>query len=211
MTTLLMRLQGIQAWGSESRLTYQRTTDDLPTKSGVLGLVACALGRERDESIDDLATLRFGVRVDVPGRQWLDFHTIQDAPRARGGTKPRHITRRYYLDPNATFLAGLEGDRWLLREIKAALEKPAWIVSLGRRACLPMAPISLSDGLYDQSLEAALRSYPWLGTGEPPRKVSMEIPGKGDHWRQDQPLGDRQFAQRRVKTVSIPVPVPEGK
>ena len=38
-----------------------------PSKSGVLGLICAALGRDRSESLDDLASLRMGVRVDREG------------------------------------------------------------------------------------------------------------------------------------------------
>lgn len=212
MATLLMRLQGTQSWGVDSRFTYYRETADRPTKSGVLGLVACALGRGRDEKIIDLAVLRFGVRVDVAGGEWIDFHTVQGLPRAGGGTKPQHVTQRWYLSPETTFLVGLEGDKYLLRRIQDALREPVWMPYLGRRACVPMAPIWLSDGLREeQGLEAALRSYPWLGwglgQGDPPEKLLVELPASGSwQWRQDQPLRGRRFAQRSVRTFAVPTP-----
>lgn len=208
MATLLMRLQGTQSWGDGSRFTYYRETADRPTKSGVLGLVACALGRGRDEKIIDLAFLRFGVRVDVPGGKWMDFHTVQGLPRARGGTKPQHVTQRFYLSPETTFLAGLEGDKYLLRRIQDALREPVWAPYLGRRACVPMAPVWLPDGLREeQGLEAALRSYPWLGRGDPPEKLLVELPDAGSwQWRQDQPLRGRRFAQRSVRSFAVQTP-----
>ena len=208
MATLLMRLQGTQSWGDGSRFTYYRETADRPTKSGVLGLVACALGRGRDEKIIDLAVLRFGVRVDVAGGEWMDFHTVQGLPRAGGGTKPQHVTQRFYLSPETTFLVGLEGDKYLLRCVQDALREPVWMPYLGRRACVPMAPIWLSDGLREeQGLQAALRSYPWLGRGDPPEKLLVELPASGSwQWRQDQPLRGRRFAQRSVRTFAVPTP-----
>ena len=77
MSTLLLRLAApMQAWGAEAKFD-RRTTQREPTKSGVTGLVAAALGRKRDESIDDIAALRFGVRADKPGVLLRDYHTAK--------------------------------------------------------------------------------------------------------------------------------------
>lgn len=48
MTVLLLRLAGpLQSWGSAARFA-RRGTENAPTKSGVLGLLAAAEGRPRD-------------------------------------------------------------------------------------------------------------------------------------------------------------------
>ncbi|NLE97041.1 MAG: type I-E CRISPR-associated protein Cas5/CasD, partial [Propionibacterium sp.] len=78
MAVLLLRLAGpMQSWGDSSRFTTRSTRRE-PTKSGVLGLLAAALGRPRTAEIADLAGLRFGVRVDQPGKVMVDFQTAQD-------------------------------------------------------------------------------------------------------------------------------------
>ena len=60
--TLLLRLSApLQSWGSES-VYDNRETDDMPTKSGVIGMLAAALGRKRSDSLEDLVKLKFGVR-----------------------------------------------------------------------------------------------------------------------------------------------------
>ena len=57
MSVLLLRLAGpLQSWGVESRFKY-RDTGREPSKSGVVGLLCAALGRKRDEPVDDLAEL----------------------------------------------------------------------------------------------------------------------------------------------------------
>ena len=67
MATLLLRLAApLQSWGAESKFDTRRTGRE-PTKSGVIGLLAAALGirRDADAEIQGLsAALRFGVRVD---------------------------------------------------------------------------------------------------------------------------------------------------
>lgn len=75
MATLLLRLQGpMQSWGTTSRFD-ERDTQLEPSKSGVLGLVCAALGRDRHEPVDDLAVLRMGVRVDQEGVPMRDYQT----------------------------------------------------------------------------------------------------------------------------------------
>ena len=63
--------------------------------------MASALGRARDESVEDLASLEFAVRVDKPGELVRDFH----AARVRG-QKNSMISNRYYLSDAVCALAG---------------------------------------------------------------------------------------------------------
>jgi CRISPR system Cascade subunit CasD len=73
-----LRLEGpMQAWGNHARGANRahRTTHSRPTKSGVIGLVANALGRDFRDCISDLTALGFGVRADVPGQLEVDYHT----------------------------------------------------------------------------------------------------------------------------------------
>lgn len=145
----------MQSWGDASRFT-QRLTRSEPTKSGVLGLLAAAQGRRRTDSIEDLARLTFGVRVDQPGRLVRDFHTA--TPWHRPKAKPLPLSYRFYL-ADAVFVAGVEGDRTLLEGIDDALSEPAFPLYLGRRAC----PVSgrLRLGVHEGRLDAVLRSLPW--------------------------------------------------
>lgn len=101
MPVLLLRLAApLQSWGVESKFDTRRTLG-YPTKSGVIGLVASAMGRERTEPLDDLNELKIGIRVENEGRQIRDYHT------ANGEKTKKYITHRFYLS-DATFLVGLE-------------------------------------------------------------------------------------------------------
>ena len=63
MPTLMLALSGpMQSWGSESRFT-RRATEQMPTKSGVIGMLAAAQGRRRSDPVEDLVGIRFGVRA----------------------------------------------------------------------------------------------------------------------------------------------------
>ena len=100
MSTLLLRLAGpVQSWGIDSKFEVRRT-ENAPSKSGVTGLLAAALGIQRNEDISSLNQLRLGVRTDQEGRLLKDFHTAHSE-------KNSYITTRYYLS-DAIFLVGLE-------------------------------------------------------------------------------------------------------
>lgn len=167
MTVLLMRLAGpLQGWGYASKFN-RRDTEREPTRSGVVGLAAAALGRRRDDDVSDLAGLGFGVRVDQPGRIIRDFHTA----RMRNAENS-FVTERYYL-ADAVFVAGLEGDAALLAAIDAALSRPAFPLYLGRRSCPPTGRISL--GLVEAPLADALRDAPWQAAAWHRRRTAERV------------------------------------
>jgi CRISPR system Cascade subunit CasD len=167
MSTLLLRLAApLQSWGAYSRFN-RRTTEREPTKSGVIGLVAAALGRRRTDSIDDLCALTFGVRVDQPGSLLRDYHT------AHSESGQAFISDRYYL-ADAVFLIGLEGDIELLNAIDAAVRSPVFPLFLGRRSCPPTGRLSL--GIRDGDLSSALRSEPWQASSWYQRRHGALLP-----------------------------------
>ncbi len=127
MSTLLLRLAApLQAWGINSKFDIRKTERE-PSKSGVVGLLAAALGRRRDESLDDLAALKFGIRSDKEGELLKDFHMVLK------DKKTSYVTTRYYL-ADAIFLVGLESqDENFLKMLDEALQAPALPLSLGIR------------------------------------------------------------------------------
>ena len=153
--TLLLRLNGpVQSWGSES-LYDHRDTDYYPTKSGVLGMVAAALGLKRGTSLEKLNTLQFGVRIDWQGEYLKDFQ-ITDM----GKKLNKNLSTRVYLS-DATFLVGLSTkDKEFLTEIETALRHPKYAIFLGRKACPPTMPLDM--GIREKELYETLYSYPWL-------------------------------------------------
>lgn len=167
MSVLVMQLAGpLQSWGSAARFT-RRTTESAPTKSGVLGLLAAAQGREREADPADLAALRFGVRVDQAGVSVRDFQTAHDAD-----DRPMPISQRYYL-ADAVFVAAVEGDSALLAALHRALRTPGFLPYLGRRSCPPSRPVDL-DLLQEGTLERALAAEPWRASEWYQRRRSRE-------------------------------------
>ena len=211
MATLLLRLYGpLQSWGTTSRFD-ERDTQLEPSKSGVLGLVCAALGRDRREPIADLAALRMGVRVDREGVPMRDYQTATGVVIASSG-KPdlgrTVVSPRHYL-ADAVFLVGLEGERALLEAVHQALAKPVWPLALGRKSFVPSCPVYLPDALWDSTLEDALKAWPCLLTSfsdvvgkapRSPRRVLIEHESQGSV-RLDQPVApfaDRRFGPRFV-------------
>ena len=163
MSTLLLRLAApLQAWGTASKFERRRTQRE-PSKSGVIGMLAAALGLRRDADLSELTALRFGVRVDREGKVIRDFHTAQAVKTEKKAKKEKteepekigYVTSRYYLS-DAVFLVGLESeDHALLEKIETALRVPYFPLFLGRRSCPPTLPLVL--GLREKDLETALR------------------------------------------------------
>jgi CRISPR system Cascade subunit CasD len=154
VTVLLLTLTGpLQSWGSSSRFV-RRGTESAPTKSGVLGLLAAAQGRRRSDPLEDLASLRFGVRIDQPGRLVRDFQTAHSLD----GKQTMPLSYRFYL-ADAVFLAAVEGDPELIESVAEALLRPVFPLYLGRRSCPPAGP--LLPKVMEGTVEEALAGEPW--------------------------------------------------
>ncbi|MTW22937.1 type I-E CRISPR-associated protein Cas5/CasD [Allochromatium palmeri] len=216
MPTLLLRLAGpMQSWGTTSRFD-ERDSQLEPSKSGVLGLVCAALGRDRAAPLDDLARLRMGVRVDREGLLMRDYQTATGVVTAAGKVDPKRtvISPRYYL-ADAAFLVGLEGeDRSLLDAMDSALRDPVWPLALGRKAFPPAAPVWFESGPIELGLRDALIgalriASPRHEDRAAPLRLLLEHATKGA-MRFDQPLApfaERRFGPRHIATEVIDVPV----
>lgn len=186
MSSLLLELSGpLQSWGNDSRFV-RRDTKTMPSKSGVVGLLAAALGRRRSDPVEDLVGLRFGVRQEQQGKLVRDFQTEIDY---HSGPRPKSkaLTYRYYL-ADARYLAVIEAERSLLEGLAEAIQSPVFPLYLGRRACPPTGRIV--RGIEDTPLENVLDSAPWLAATWYRRKQASKVqlmwsrdadPGEGAH------------------------------
>ena len=149
--TLFLRLEGpMQSWGDQESKFVIRRTAEAPTKSGVIGLLCAALGVSRPEAasgwLSKLSALRMGVRIDVPGVRWWDYHTVGARMQMRiaegeGKTKlGAMLTRREYLC-DASFLVALQGEPPLIAKLTEAVGNPHWTLYLGRKCCPPSRPL----------------------------------------------------------------------
>ena len=202
MRTLLLRLAApMQSWGTESKFDTRHTRRE-PSKSGVIGLLACALGIRRDDSdaLAELSKLSFGVRVDQEGQQLMDYQTVKSYKSkadylAEAEPEAAYQTYRYYL-ADAIFVAAVSSDDdALMDRLEAALHRPAFPLFLGRRSCPPTLPLSL--GLRELPLEEALRTEPWQVRKEQQDRWRLRHPGQTLHLRMllDTDQGDASVAQ----------------
>jgi len=212
MPTLLLRLAGpMQSWGTTSRFD-QRDTGKEPSKSGVIGLLAAALGIDRENWIDLEPLTRgvLGVRHDRPGVLKRDYQTAQNIISAdHSKIHETAVTTREYL-ADAVFLVGLEcEDCALLSRVHAALQNPFWPLALGRKSYVPSEPVWLEDGLVDAPLQSAIAARPWVATPRrfetAPERVlaSLESRDGSGALRMDQPLtsfAERRFGARFVRS-----------
>lgn len=172
MATLLLRLAApMQSWGVGSKFETRQTLRE-PSKSGVLGLLAAALGCRRDQLPQKLLSLKMAVRVDQEGLIFTDYQTVHGiaademgriSRNADGSRKPApnrvYETWRQYLH-DAVFVVALEHeDADWLRELEDALRSPVFPLFLGRRSCPPTLPLVL--GIVAQGRKEALHTCPW--------------------------------------------------
>jgi CRISPR system Cascade subunit CasD len=213
----------MQSWGTTSRFD-QRDTGKEPSKSGVIGLLAAAMGIDRKEwdTLKPLTCLSMGVRHDRSGVLECDYQTAGCADsdfviRANGTLSEDGIVSQRHFLADAAFLVALEGDdRDLLEKAHAKLKDPTWPLALGRKSYPPTEPIWIKGGVKESSLLDTLKSYPWLGNlrrweEEPPEQllVSLESEDGSGVLKMDQPLSsfaDRRFGVRFVRSEWIPFP-----
>ncbi|MCB1257581.1 MAG: type I-E CRISPR-associated protein Cas5/CasD [Microthrixaceae bacterium] len=178
LSTMVLRLAGpLQSWGSVSQFN-RRETDPEPTKSAVIGLLAAADGRRREDPLEDLLKLRFAVRVDQAGTLLRDYHTVSDfrggdlrssevtakGEQKRNRGKATAVTERFYLQ-DAVFVVALEGEKSLIEGLSASIVSPGFPLALGRRSCVPTLPILLKNPsggpTWSEEPEGVLATVQW--------------------------------------------------
>jgi CRISPR system Cascade subunit CasD len=153
---LVIRLSGgMQAWGLDSQYTY-RNSGLFPTKSGVLGLCCAAQGLDRgsvDENkwLSEVSSCGMTViaipklrpvgdrKTPISVRRIEDFHTVANTKTAKGDSKDALTYRQYICD--AEFIVLLHMPNAFADNLRIYLENPKWGVWLGRKACIPSAPV----------------------------------------------------------------------
>jgi len=154
---LALKLSGVmQAWGGHTYEDY-RHTELIPTRSGILGLLAACLGidrQDRDRQQALSAAVQMAVRIDQTAfepQRITDFHTVMDARKVDGKVnKFPVVSRREYLcDAQYSVLLEVRADSpWHIDDLRDAVRKPVYTPFLGRRSCPPTRP------LFDATVQA---------------------------------------------------------
>lgn len=230
---LLMWLESpLQSWGHDSKFG-RRDSLDFPTKSGVYGLLCCALGfgGKQTEWLAHWADRDLQVEAYVPinkqggalPRQPLlrDFHMVgsgyddqnpwqnllipktSDGKKAVGGGTK--MTYRYYLQGMA-FAVALQGSQEELAALEQALQSPVWDLYLGRKNCVPTEWIA--QGIYSDS-QAAMDKARQLA--ESKKRVPVFQVLQGEHEGEVLTLNDvpvqfgehKLYRDRRVTVLPV--------
>lgn len=210
--TLILRINSTWASaGADRTLDYYATNKEL-TKSEVIGMLAAALGRSREDSIADLAALRFAVRTDRDGRPFTDTQT---ATVISNGKEQKYFFHKQYL-AGSSFLVGLESeDRLFLEKIEDALKHPYYALYVGRKNCVPveLPGYPMIAGIRDGRLEETMPDEDGAcPDAQPFGKIQYEcLPGeKADAFLMDQPITfsqkERRYARRAVRYGTYGVP-----
>jgi len=172
---LIMKLYGPMASWGDIAVGEQRLSHGHPTKSAVIGLLAAALGIQRDEEEKHQMLSKgysMGVRVDSPGALLRDYHTVQVPPPDRGRT---YYTRReemsvlkfamntilsqrdYRVDAHYTVALYSENTESFTFEcLVDALKAPRYTLYLGRKSCplaFPLMPRIISAENLQQAFD----------------------------------------------------------
>ncbi|KFF48382.1 CRISPR-associated protein Cas5 [Gammaproteobacteria bacterium MFB021] len=157
---LVFRLYAPMASWGEAAVGETRPTATHPGRGAILGLIGAALGIRRDDDAGQLS-LRQSVSIAIkqrsPGLLLRDYHTVQ-VPASQA--KVTHQTRREELAVPKNVLNTILSSRdyrcdgfwvvalrvtpdadWSLETIKRALERPRFMLYLGRKACPLAAPL----------------------------------------------------------------------
>ena len=181
MKHLFLWLEGpLQSWGADSRFDLRQTLD-FPTKSGVFGMLLASsgdsgpqeqlLGRMADAPLTVVTFADSGDKLmdyQVVGNgynkrdKWENLHIPKkrdgNSVTVNGGGNGCRLTYREYLQERAfAVFVGLDDD--LAEKFAASLRQPVFDLYLGRKCCVPSAPIF--RGFYDNEDEAlnALKTF----------------------------------------------------
>lgn len=201
MFTLILRFAApLQSWGSGAKFETRRT-ELFPTRSGIIGLLAAALGFKRNQDLDQFNHLQIGVKTVQPGTVIRDLHT------ARKDQKTSYMTQRYYL-ADAVFEVGIaSADQKELEELEQALKRPAYPLFLGRRSCPPEQPLVL--GLEEGELREVLQRN---RTQNPQKEILLYLentPEGKEMLMRDVPESfspeHRKYSYRKLSEISLGV------
>jgi CRISPR system Cascade subunit CasD len=215
-----------------------RPTRSFPQLSMLTGLLANAFGYDqsefdRHERLQE--HISYAVREDVAGEQITDYQTVRlnpnDRPqdpnprrlemqrrgwttwsavdeRNKDGTNANRITSERDYWASATYTIAVHVDSMPQEEVMEALRRPARPLFIGRKCCLPSAPIArfVMDA---PSPEAALRSEESFFEDTSPRariwyesKEGKPITDRRD-WRNQIHVGQRFIAEDRLSPDAV--------
>jgi CRISPR system Cascade subunit CasD len=182
-SVLLWLESPMQSWGFESKFSFgNKTTFEFPTKSGVMGLLCCALGMSKDENnflekFTHLHQTAFSYKKKPYNKEkndiLSDFNMIASSydindkweslmslrladGKMPGDSHGKLSIKKYVL--NSFFAVILEVPEDLVSIISDSLVKPVWPIYLGRKNCIPNEFIYQGTFYDDRSVKEKIDS-----------------------------------------------------
>lgn len=214
MKTLVFQLEApLSSWGEVAVGEY-RPTAEYPGQSAILGLLAAALGIDRLDT-EGQSALQQGYRMAVgvlsPGRLLRDYHTAQVPGRADLKKRPQAtrkdemsvpkndlntiLSSRDYRQDASSLVAvqALGQSPYTLRQLTEALQKPKFVLYLGRKSCpiaVPLSPLvmdsaTVKDAFEDYQGQLWNRWQTQLPKATPPTPSSLQKMAWGDDFGRD--------------------------
>ncbi len=217
----------LQSWGADSKFG-RRDTLPFPTRSGVLGLILCAMGRsgeqrdllkrfadlpqtiysyiseKREPFLRDFQMVGSGYDDRDPWETLLIPKTSEGKKAVGGGTK---MTYRYYLQ-DARFGVVIELPADLVAEVSAALKNPEFDIYLGRKTCVPTDFVWRGEfGTYEEAEDALKQIVESKGVKLEFTVLDGDHPDQGDAMTlNDVPIQFgtvKQYQSRRVTVKTV--------
>lgn len=183
---LLLWLEApLQSWGSDSKFG-RRDTLPFPTRSGVLGILLCALGAsgEQRELLARMTQFSQTVISYVPAKETatgrhkterdpllMDFQMVGSGYDDKDSWEKMHIPKTSegkpavgggtkmtfrYYLQNAVFAVTMAAPLELAESFSFALQNPVYDLYLGRKNCVPTEFIY--QGIFDHEIDAEARA-----------------------------------------------------
>ena len=230
---MLMEIKGLQSWGCNESMTSRRQTLRFPTKSGIIGMFASALGLERDMSnedkigigLNDLRSLEFGIRIDDDGTIGRDYRTMHEYDYnvdmktglihgRKFSRKPSEISERNFI-MDAVFIVAVRGTDEIINRIHDSLNNPHYALYYGRKefpASFDMLMNIKMDNFLDVPIMTAFENEPSHSRSNINRSLRVIIDDNtSNDYIMDDPvsfdMNDRKYNRRYVRFDTV---VPAG-
>lgn len=146
----------LQSWRNTWLGPNNRYTELIPTKSGITGMIACALGYPRGDTrirkLENSFNLYLNNRESGPIQEaketipdvLLDFQTVFAPEMLKAGSNspyktPSVLHKEYIV--GYRYVLYLFADEDILHKIESALKNPVWDYYLGSKCCIPAEPV----------------------------------------------------------------------
>lgn len=205
MKTIVLKISGLQSWGSSGKSSL-RDTEDFPTLSGIVGLLQniCGVYEESDNKLwDKFSKLKIDVIVEKNGLKEKDYHTISGACNLKGSKKSKNqstkLSDRYFLT-DALFYVAIYGNDNLINFISEKIKCPENSDLFFGRRCFP-ANFDLFQGVFDGNPQNILLKF----TKKDIVKMIIEYPENTltTQILMDRPLRNRKFGPRKIHQIWI--------